>query len=146
MDRWRVSRRHPWAERLLLIGLAIGLVVMHHLVGAHQHQTVHQVTGGLSGVAAISSTGHGADHDPTALERGTAQLQQQPAGDPEGMVTMLHLCLAVLAAALVLTGLVLGTLRRADRFGSSRSRVSSWEPSRAPPVPVRLAHLQVLRL
>ena len=148
-----------WARRVLLLGLAIGVVVMHHLVGSHQHDRSAVADAPTAAVAAAAS-------DPTAPPTGGAHAahaahegsvpspsdggvpaHHQDGGDPAGVMVLLHMCLAVLGAALMLVALVfVVSWWRAPREHRSALRLgvaSLWRP---PPVPQRLAQLQILRL
>lgn len=148
-----------WTRRVLLLGLAIGVVVMHHLVGSHQHDQP-----GVSGApsAAVVAAGPGLPapapdvthaahpaHESSAPSPsvGGAAVHHQDGGDPAGAMVLLHLCLAVLGAALMLGALaVVASWWRPPREHRHVSRVgvaSLWRP---PPVPERLALLQILRL
>ena len=147
--------RH-WMHQAVLLGLAIGLVVMHHLVGAHAHAPTSHAGAAPHGLeqdhAATAPAGLVAlpalppDAPPDEASPNEAQLHQPPAGGAGGTAMMLHLCVAVVGAALVLAALALvassGSARALAPVGSLR-----WSaPSRAPPVPRRLAQLQVLRV
>ena len=151
-----VRRCRHRLHQAVLLGLAIGLVVMHHLVGAHAHApTQHSgaaphvlaqghAAAALAGLVALRALPTDAPVDEASPQE--AQLHQRPTGGAGGMAMMLHLCVAVLGAALVLAALAViassGSARALAPFGSLRLSA----PSRAPPIPRRLAQLQVLRV
>lgn len=133
-------------QRLLLIAVGLALVLMHHLVGAHQH-TPSTPTPGVES----SAHGHGHGHDPAAVGAPSpaAALHVHHEDGGHDVAAMLHDCLAVLAAAAALA-LVLWLLRGGvllARDGSRPAATVRKVRSRPPaPVPVLLAQLQVLRL
>jgi len=165
----------PWWSRAALLCLALGLVLMHHLVGAHQHSDPapavmtssllpSQTTDHLAhGVGRTSEAGaapaHGvvAASSPSVEQAGvaalatatgpTALLHEHHHGDDHSAVSMLlHMCLAVLAAAAFLVlALVAWWWRALPAAGHAVHLVVTVVP-RAPPVSARLARLQVLRL
>lgn len=181
--RWHGSSRHrsnavpgrvltSWSGRLALLATALGLVLMHHVVGAHQHASpglpqagpvAHSVAdpGAAPPIAhrdhalapapktAVSSE-QARDRDrKTAAESSAAILHQHPDGsshDHSG--SLLHMCLAALLGTAILL-LVLVLLapwwRLPRRRTAERCRTASAEP-RAPPTSSRLAELQLLRL
>ena len=132
-------------QRLLLMAVGLALVLMHHLVGAHQH------TPSMSAIGVESSGMTGHSHDPAAVGAPDSTAAALHVHHPEGghdMAAMLHDCLAVLAAAAALA-LVLWLLRGGIAVDFSRTGTTTVRPrtSRPPaPVPVVLAQLQVLRL
>lgn len=122
------------ARCLAMFALALGLVLMHHTVMA----------GPPAASTASSTVEHGAGHAAHADEH----REPSPAGHGDGHAGMLlHLCLAVLAAlgVLLLVGLPLRLPRPPDDGGTGAARATP-APARPPPVPLRLARLQVLRL
>ncbi|WP_133251800.1 DUF6153 family protein [Actinomycetospora cinnamomea] len=135
--------------RLLLLAVALGLVLMHHVVGAHQH-TAAEVA-----VTAAPSAHPGGEH-PAAHEAqpgmtvasSAALLHHHPdGGGHDHADSLLHLCLVALVGAAV----VLLTLVLAAAWWRSPARPSAqgarWAAApRAPPTSSRLAELQVLRL
>lgn len=154
------TRRRFWRWALVLI-VAAAVVVMHHVVGAHQHGPA--VPGAGAVVAhqshqAHSSAGHGtvAVRDGAPESGSVANLHLHGDGEHHGAgagghpaaVMLLHLCLAVLAAAVIITVLVVVALwwRMGALLGPGPWRQAPRTASRAPPVPRRLAQLQVLRL
>ena len=128
----RAPRAARWTQRFLLIAVGLALVLMHHLVGAHQHPP--------------------AMHDPAVaggVHSSTAVLHVHHEDGGHDMGGMLHDCLAVLAAAIALAR-VGGRVRGGPRVpappppGAARGRRRTSRPPA--PVPVLLAQLQVLRL
>ena len=157
-----------WPSRVALLLTAIGLVLMHHVVGAHQHSPSDAIPLELAAHSAqadglsspiLASVGHtspkpGADlkaHDaaPAAqAENSTALLHLHP--DPSGhdhLGALLHMCLVALAAAAALLALALvATGWQFDRVKGTTNLWSRGPTAHPPPVPSRLAQLQVLRL
>ncbi|MDD7921264.1 DUF6153 family protein [Actinomycetospora callitridis] len=163
-----------WSGRLALLVIALGLVLMHHVVGAHQHASPGPPQGGpvahsMAEPAAAAPIAHH-DHDlapgPDAafgseqgrapgtqvgvvVQSSAAVLHQHPDGgghDHSG--SLLHMCLvALLGAAVLLLVLVLlaSWWRLPQRGTAERGRTAAAEP-RAPPTSSRLAELQLLRL
>ncbi|WP_285656795.1 DUF6153 family protein [Actinomycetospora sp. NBRC 106375] len=139
------SRRAPggpgavWPRRLALLVVALGIVLMHHVVGAHQHAAPDTPPTGT-----VVDVAHPGDHGAPS----TAALHQHPGGGHEHPASMFHLCLAALAAAVVLLlvlVLVAAWWRPGPRrLGAGTTRIAAVP--RPPPVPTRLAELQVLRL
>jgi hypothetical protein len=120
--------------------LALGLVAMHHLVDTHTHPSGSQHSSpGMTMLApAIENYG--------STSHGAAVVPAQP-GIDGGL--MLHLCQAVLSGLVLLTGLSLAWWWLAPApeprppgggLGETANR------QRAPPTPLRLAYLGVLRL
>lgn len=183
--RWHGSSRHrsnavsgrvltSWSGRLALLVIALGLVLMHHVVGAHQHTSPTPPQAGpaahaMAEPAAAPPTAHH-DHGPTPgpaaavggeqpsatgtqagvlVQSSAAVLHHHPDGgghDHSG--SLLHMCLvALLGAAILLLVLVLvASWWRLPRSGTAqRGRPAAAEP-RAPPTSSRLAELQLLRL
>lgn len=158
-----------WARHLALLAVALGLVLMHHVVGAHQHSpsdpippttSAHAAHGGGSSsptadVPLQGAAGPAAEPDldgaRTTVEVAspTALLHNHP--DPNGhdpLGALLHMCLAALVAAAVLAltlALVVVSWRPARVTGTS-ALLSGGPAAHPPPVPSRLAQLQVLRL
>ncbi len=183
--RWHGSSRHrsdavsehvltSWSGRLALLVIALGLVLMHHVVGAHQHASPGP---SQAGPVAHSMAEHGAapptaHHDRGLAPRPEAAVGSEQARGPStqaGVVgqssaavlhhhsdggghdhsgSLLHMCLvALLGAAILLLVLVLvASWWRLPRCGTAeRGRTAAAEP-RAPPTSSRLAELQLLRL
>jgi Family of unknown function (DUF6153) len=183
--RWHGSSRHrsnavsrrvlaSWSGRLALLAIALGLVLMHHVVGAHQHASPGPPQGGP--VAHLMAE-HGAaptiahhDHSPapgpkaavgseqargpgpqvsTVVQSSAAVLHPHPDGSGHNHSgSLLHMCLvALLGAAILLLVLVLlaSWWRLPQRGNAERGRTAAAEP-RAPPTSSRLAELQLLRL
>jgi hypothetical protein len=162
-----------WCGRLALLVAALGLVLMHHVVGAHQHSTAD--TGAIAadhvpaaaGGTSVPSVEHGAavhGHSPTAHEAispdaatvapglnsaSSAALlhDHTDKGGHEHAGSLLHMCLAALMGAAAFLVLVLVAVRcRFEGQAPGGGRVSTAIVPRAPPTPTRLAELQVLRL
>ncbi|MEJ2867199.1 DUF6153 family protein [Actinomycetospora sp. OC33-EN08] len=128
-----------WCIRTAFLLLALTLVLMHHLVGAHQHRGSAPETPGAATAHVAADTDTGSS--------GTAPLHVHQGGDGHGVADLLHACLAVLAAAAL--ALVLGlAVRLLAATPAATSRAVAVPTDRAPPpgVPLRLAQLQVLRL
>lgn len=182
--RWHGSSRYrsnavpgrvltSWSGRLALLATALGLVLMHHVVGAHQHASpgvpqagpvAHSVAdpGAAAPIAqhdhdlapapktAVSSE-QARDHDTqTAAESSAAVLHRHPDGSGhDHSWSLLHMCLAALlgAAILLLVLVLVAPWWRLPRCGGTarRGQAASAEP-RAPPTSSRLAELQLLRL
>ena len=123
------------ARCLATFALALGLVLMHHTVMA----------GPPAASTAAPVVEHGAEHAPHAAEHG----EPSPAGHGDGHAGMLlHLCLAILAAlgVLLLVGPGSRFPRPPDEGDDTGAARTAPTPARPPPVPLRLARLQVLRL
>lgn len=161
-----------WTGRLALLVAALGLVLMHHVVGAHQHTTTDtgavaagHATVGTGGTSASSvEHGAGADrHPPTAHDAighatamvpgpesaSSAALLHDHAheGDHDHDSSLLHMCLAALIGAAALLALVLVTSwYHFESQAPVGGRGAAATVPRAPPTPTRLAQLQVLRL
>jgi Family of unknown function (DUF6153) len=158
-----------WPGRLLLLAIAIGVVLMHHVVGAHQHSAPDVPPSDASAQSLVARTAPpaaGHHHGTDAMARANAVDQHRviPAGmsatgsaallhqhpDENGhdhAGALLHVCLAALVgAAVVLLVLVLvARWWRTPPVRLGRGVVPTTAP-RAPPAPARLAELQVLRL
>lgn len=120
---------YPAALRwLLLCVVALGLVGMHHV---------------------IAETGHGAGHETSAVAMADPCCPDTPSHD-DGGHSGLHLCLAVLAAAvlLIVTWLLVRSGRTVVTWRSRRGGGSATgrDPPRWRPVPERLSFLCVLRV
>ena len=158
-----------WPSRVALLLTAIGLVLMHHVVGAHQHSpsdalslepTAHSAHADGLSTPMFANVGQataapGADlraHDarPAAQTANpTALLHLHP--DPGGhdhLGALLHMCLVALAAAVVvlLALALVATGWQFDRVKGTTDLRWSGPTAHPPPVPARLAQLQVLRL
>ena len=155
-------------RRLGLLALAVFVVVMHHVVGAHGHGDAASgmPSAGMSTMAAPGAHAHGAGStspsEPRAINAvgpasgvvGVAKhldgpqdsAVDEPDAEP-GMLAMLHLCLAVLAAIVVIVALFLAATVFGPLSAVTVERAGSpLEFPRPPPSQRRLAHLQVLRL
>jgi len=137
-----------WCGRLALLVAALGLVLMHHVVGAHQHTTAD------TGADGRSPTAHdGISHETATVARpesaSSAALLHDHTneGGHDHAGSLLHLCLAALIGAAALLALVLVTswYRFESQFPVGGRSAAAIVP-RAPPTPTRLAQLQVLRL
>jgi hypothetical protein len=134
-----VSRLCRW---VVVMTLAVGVVVMHHVVGAHGHP-------GGSGNAPAGMTMPGTQAEgccgvaPVAV----VVLARPAQPDPDGGL-MLHPCLAVLTGLVLLAGLILTwRLAHAPEPGPSGAGLDQGASrQRASPIPLRLAQLGVLRL
>lgn len=140
---------------VLVLGVIAALAVMHHVVGAHQHgpttpapvvEASHGATGSPHGAATTP-----ADGSPSSAANlhvhGVGDHHATPDGDG-GVLLLLHTCLAVLGA--VAAAVALGLVALRSRPGGLPAPVT-WSTAAsavppAPPVPRRLARLQVLRL
>jgi hypothetical protein len=124
---------------VVVLTLALGLVAMHHLVGTHAHP------GGSRG-SPVDMT-----MLVTPIENccgNSVDVAAVPArSGPDGGL-MLHLCLAVLTGLVLLAGLGLAwRLGHAPGPGPSLGGLGERASrQRAPPTPLRLARLRVLRL
>lgn len=166
------SDARAWQWRLVVFVLALAIVVMHHVAGAHEHAARPSTTdraapapaveGAISSVGSVMEgmvsagrhTGAGTGTHTLAVTDAATRTDAPPrSGDEvahEGhgmdMTMLLHLCLAILGTALLVVALAL----LASWWRAGRHLVSppspTGSPSRAPPVPQRLAQLQVLRL
>lgn len=125
-----------WAVRAAFLLLALGLVLMHHVVGAHQHRAVDPAPVGPVAVGAPSTSAA-----PTAL----LHVHHDDGDDAVAMLE--HLCLGLLTAAVTLVAVLmfLGIPTTRTGAGSGR-RVPRAAPARGPPLPRRLSQLQVLRV
>lgn len=135
------------ARWLLLCALAFGLVGMHHLGWMSQScGTPAQVMSSVSGSMPDTT----APHTPTANQPDTAPRDVSPRhGTHHDTNDLLHLCLAVLAAGLMLA-VLWGQWRRSvrDRGDTPLTPLTAWlRPPHPPPVPSSLlTSLGVLRL
>jgi hypothetical protein len=112
---------------------------MHHLVGIHAHPA--GTPDGSAGMTMLAPPieNHGST---------SADVAAAPAGPPMDGGLMLHLCQAVLTGLVLLAGLNL-VWRLAPAPEPGPPGAGLGEPAnrqRAPPTPLRLAHLGVLRL
>ncbi|MDD7942704.1 DUF6153 family protein [Actinomycetospora lutea] len=162
-----------WYGRLGLLVIALGLVLMHHVVGAHQHSAPDvapaAASAHLSAAQSAPTTGghhHGGD---AAAQDGSAGEHGVPSETPDAMPdkgsaallhhhsdenghdhagSLLHMCLvALVGAAVFLLVLVLVALwwwPPPPRLDTET--VAPAPTPRAPPASLRQAELQVLRL
>jgi hypothetical protein len=136
-----------WERVLVVLALLVGVVAMHSLpmpMPAHA---------GPGAAAATTDDLHGhapaemvAPVDPTSAGM-SSEMRPGPAQPPD-VHTMMHLCLAVLGALLLLVlravTFVVGTRSDADVV-AIRVRIAALRPRPPPPTSVRLAQLCVLR-
>jgi hypothetical protein len=124
---------------VVVVTLALGLVIMHHLVGTHAHP----------GDSRDSSAGMMMLAPPVEdYGRTSADVAAVPARPGTDGGLMLHLCQAVSIELVLLAGLSL-VWRLAPAPEPRLPGGGLGEPAnrqRAPPTPLRLAHLGVLRL
>jgi hypothetical protein len=154
-----VIRRAGWHRLLLMLSLVLGVVIMHSTVAGrsaalpvvssaattepgagdptgHSSPAVHSLLGGpregaLDAAAMVAPTSrHGSSHDPMSA-----------------LHDLLHLCLAVLTALVVLTAVVraLGAVRRLRPTPTNSAGRPAVGPRAPPSTSVRLAQLCVLR-
>jgi hypothetical protein len=126
----------------MVMALAVGAVVMHHVVGAHLHPNSSR--NGLAGTTMPVTQGESC----CGVVPVAVVVIARPAQPGSDGGLMQHPCLAVLTGLVLLAGLAL-TWRltpvpilglRGSGLGKRASR------QRAPPMPLRLAQLGVLRL
>jgi hypothetical protein len=136
-----ISPKVVTARWLLLCALAFGLVGMHHLGWMS-----HPCGAPAETMASMSDVTPGVTSNQTDVTPGG---QAPGHGTHHGIDNLLHLCLAVLAAGLVLIGLWAQWRRQASASGDTRiPRLPPWrQPPHRPPVPSSLlTSLGVLRL
>jgi Family of unknown function (DUF6153) len=122
-----------------VVTLALGLVAMHHLVGTHTHPSSSQDSSPGMTMLAPAIENYGS----TSAE--AAVIPAQPDTDVR---PMLHLCQAVLTGLVLLAGLSLAwwLAPRSEPRSPGGGLSESANRQRAPPTPLRLASLGVLRL
>jgi hypothetical protein len=145
-----------WVRRVGILVVAITIVVMHHVVGAHQHSAGDEtLTPGMGGVVAADTAGStsrvlsGDSGAHLAAGAAVLHVHQSAQGDHDGASgsPLLQLYWAVLTAVLLLTALCLNTeVWRGRTAAPSRDRTAVGSTPRPVPLRLRLAHLQVLRL
>jgi len=145
-----------WVRRVGILVVAMTIVVMHHVVGAHQHSGVDETpTPGMGGVVAADTAGStsrvpsGDTGAHLAASAAVLHVHQGAQGDHDGAggSPLLQLYWAVLTAVLLLTALCLNTEVWRGRTGAPpRDRTAVGSTPRRVPLRLRLAHLQVLRL
>lgn len=131
----RAAGERGWVVRAACLLAALGLILMHHVIGAHQHRATDPVP-----VASAATAGQ-----PSATPTALLHVHH---GDGDDAVAMLEdVCLGLLAAAVVLIAVMvfLGVPRTMADAGSGR-RIPRAVPARGPPLPRRLSQLQVLRV
>lgn len=163
---------------VLLLAVAVGLVLMHHVVGAHEHAADQPADDPMRASSGYAWTAHGfaagapaAHRLPSAaplvpevgLTISSAHPDRENFAAPErpsaaalhvhhdqtghhDMVAMLHMCLAVLAAALALARALLGRRFDLEQERLARAPRGVYQGRPPLPVPLLLAQLQVLRL
>jgi hypothetical protein len=144
------------SAKLLFAMVALSIVLMHHVVAAHEHVAPANVETAAQATHVVDTT---SPSDPLALglvERAgeepasagpAAMLHVHHQGGDHGASMLLHACLAVLAALAAVLVLLVLVLWRPWSFAGLLMRGAVPEvPVRGPPVPRRLAQLQVLRL
>ncbi|MEV6908782.1 DUF6153 family protein [Amycolatopsis sp. NPDC051071] len=139
---------YPAALRwLLLCVVALGLVGMHHVTAEASHGAVHKTAGHET---AKHET---ATHDMAAVAMADPCCTDTPAhddGSEHNEHNGLHLCLAVLAAAVLLfvAWLLVRRGRTMATWKSPPGNGSAWgrDPPRWRPVPERLSFLCVSRV
>ena len=143
---------HGAGVKLLFVVVALSIIAMHHVVGAHEHTESAAAQPTPMVAAATSGVPHGGGLVEHAVEElapagPAAMLHVHHEGGDHGATMLLHACLAVLAAlAALLVLLVLVLWRPGSPAGLLMRGALPDVPARGPPVPRRLAQLQVLRL
>lgn len=148
-----LSERGPRAAwHALAVAVILGLIVMHHLSGAtqHDHTSMVEETAPAVGVTAATSgaVAFAVPAQPHDDITAGVIVMTSAHGNPMDMSMLMHLCMAALAALLTLAVLVLLLWRRRAAPAQDPASLAAafCRCERAPPVPVRLAQLQVLRL
>ncbi len=148
-------RRRGLQRVLLVLSLIVGVVAMHSTTACHD------ATGHARNAAVhVDDSAHSAP-SPAARSAMDGEMpaagpapaagvagEREPAGQHSALHDLLHLCLAVVAALLVLAGTALLTLlagSAARRAGDPRGGRPGTGPRAPPPTSVRLAQLCVLR-
>lgn len=136
---------------LLVLPILLGLVAMHALVAPAAPSPPADPGHTVGGHAAHRSDDHGAHRSdrPATAPPVAVGHDQPPAGHGDhDAAHLLHLCLAVLAAAglaLVSAWLFLGRPALPGSAAPARHRGRGIPAARPPPLPRRLAQLCVLR-
>ncbi|GAA1381282.1 hypothetical protein GCM10009613_06950 [Pseudonocardia kongjuensis] len=143
--------RHGLQLVLLVLPVLLGIVGMHALVApaaAPTMDTGHQVEAEAA-MAAHADLRAEVASAPSTPVPATAAHDPMPAEHGEhGTAHLLHLCLAILAAAglaLLAAWLFLGRLTLPASVTPTRRRARGMPAQRPPPVPRRLAQLCVMR-
>lgn len=142
-----VRPRGP-AGRLALLVLALGLVLMHHFVAAHQHTPSSAQSSTTPGTLTAASA-DAASAARSVVPPAPLLHLHEPGGHPGPVDVLTHDCPALLdAAALLLALVLLAVVALAVRPGGTASGTSPPTGPRAPAPPTsqRLARLQVLRV
>jgi Family of unknown function (DUF6153) len=134
-----ITRTPRLCRWVAVVTLALGLVAMHHLVGTHTH-----LSGSQDGSPGMTMLAAPIDNDGSTTD-GAAVVPARP-GTDGGL--MLHPCQAVLTGLVLLAGLSLAWwLAPASKPGPTGDGLGAPATrQRAPPTPLRLASLGVLRL
>ncbi|MBC3193170.1 hypothetical protein H7X46_19095 [Pseudonocardia sp. C8] len=146
-----MNGRHGLRLVLLVLPVLLGLIGMHALIAPAAPSPPADPGHTAAGHAVHRSTDHGAHRPdrPVTASPVTTGHEQPPAGHGDhDAAHLLHLCLAVLAAAglaLVSAWLFLGRLALPSSAAPARHRGRGIPAARPPPVPRRLAQLCVLR-
>ncbi|OSY34624.1 MULTISPECIES: DUF6153 family protein [Pseudonocardia] len=145
------DRRYGLQLVLLVLPVLLGLVGMHALVvpaAAPAPDTGHQVAVAASVAGPTDHRADAASAPPSAPVAAAADHDPMPADHGEHDAHLLHLCLAVLAAAglaLLAAWLFLGRLTLPVSVTPARQLAHGMPAQRPPPVPRRLAQLCVMR-
>jgi hypothetical protein len=135
-----------WERALVVLALLAGVVAMHSLAMPMAHTVDH--AGSVT--TAATAPGHQPSGHPMAggMTTTVATAMSAPQAPGLGGHTMLHVCLAVLTALLLLALQAAAHLRRTgitvDRAPARAPHATPW-PRPPPPTSVRLAQLCVLR-
>ena len=142
------------SAKLLFAVVVLSIVLMHHVVAAHEHvepAAVEPAAQAMHLIDAVSPHGPRAqelvEYANEASAGPAAMLHVHHQGGDHGATMLLHACLAVLAALAALLALLVLVLWRPGTFvGLLRGGALPDVPLRGPPVPRRVAQLQILRL
>ena len=147
------------SAKLLFAVVVLSIVLMHHVVAAHEHvePAAVETAAAESAAQAMHLIDAVSPHGPRAQELveyaneasagPAAMLHVHHQGGDHGATMLLHACLAVLAALAALLVLLVLVLWRPGTFvGLLRGGALPDVPLRGPPVPRRVAQLQILRL
>jgi hypothetical protein len=142
--------------KLLFALVALSIVLMHHMVAAHEHVESAPAQPATPPMLMVAAGTPGAPHDEGLVKHAVeepaaagpaAMLHVHHQGGAHEATMLLHACLAVLAALVALLLLIVLALWRPGTFAGLLVRGALPDvPVRGPPVPRRLAQLQVLRL
>lgn len=134
-----ITRTPRLCRWVAVVTLAFGLVAMHHLVGSHT-----DLSGCQDGSPGMTMFAGPIENDGSPSARAAVVPARQ--GTDGGL--MLHLCQAVLTGLVLLAGLSLAWwLAPTPKPGPTGEGLGApAHRQRAPPTPLRLASLGVLRL